>query len=172
MKVFLYTLFAISLFLNPAIAADSKPSHPQVREQGGDNPSKPNQQARVSIFSTSTDWEGLTGLRYSEYRGNFITSSSLVGRGLVLYYLDGFPCYGLGYGVRVWLGPNDKHDGELHIACLYAPEEIKFTWRNATRDADQAESTGMLICPVESSGRELTIDLGKCEKGPDWSEYK
>ncbi len=127
---------------------------------------------RISIFSTSTDWEGLTGLRYSEYRGEFITSTKLVGRGLVLYYLDGFPCYGLGEGVRVWLGPRDRHEGELRIACLYAPTEIKFTWRNATRDADQAVSTGILTCPVDASGRELTIDLERCEKGPDWTEYK
>ncbi len=133
---------------------------------------QPAPQPRISLFSTSTDWQALTGLRYSEYRGEFIPSSNLVGRGLVLYYLDGFPCYGLGEGVRVWIGPNNKHDGELRLACLYAPTEIKFTWRNATRDADQAQSTGVLICPVESSGRELTIDLGDCEKGPDWEEYK
>ena len=44
----------------------------------------PAQTPRISLFSTSTDWEGLTGLRYSEYRGNFIPSSGIVGRGLVL----------------------------------------------------------------------------------------
>lgn len=132
---------------------------------------QPTQQPRVSIFSTSADWEALTGLRYSEYRGKFIPSSGLVGRGLVLYYLDGFPCYGLGTGVRVWIGPNNKHDGELQIACLYPPSEINFTWRNAARDAAQAASTGMLTCPVESDGRELTINLSECKKGPDWDEF-
>ena len=144
----------------PAFAADA-PS-------GGENAPVP----RISIFSTSSDWQALTGLRYSEYRGEFIPSSNIVGRGLVLYYLDGFPCYGLGEGVRVWIGPNGKHDGELRLACLYAPTEIKFTWRNATRDADQEQSTGILTCPVESDGRELTIELSQCDKGPDWDEYK
>lgn len=176
MKRFLFILVAICVSFGGAFAEDGgtttstqNPGHSQGQKPGRDpTPSQP----RISIFSTSTDWEGLTGLRYSEYRGKFIPSSKLVGRGLVLYYLDGFPCYGLGEGVRVWVGPNNKHEGELRIACLYAPEEIKFTWRNATREADQAESTGILICPVESSGRELTIDLEKCEKGPDWSEYK
>ncbi len=132
----------------------------------------PAPQPRISIFSTSTDWEGLTGLSYHEYRGKFITSSSLVGKGLVLYYLDGFPCYGLGEGVRVWLGPNDKHEGELRIACIYPPKEINFTWRNATREADQAVSTGLLTCPVESEDRELTINLSECKKGTDWKDIK
>lgn len=132
----------------------------------------PAPQPRISIFSTSTDWEGLTGLSYHEYRGKFITSSSLVGKGLVLYYLDGFPCYGLGEGVRVWLGPNDKHEGELRIACIYPPKEINFTWRNATREADQDVSTGLLTCPVESEDRELTINLSECKKGTDWKDIK
>ena len=164
MKKFIFSIIAaISIFWG-AFAEESK--NPPSSED------KPVSQPRISIFSTSTDWEGLTGLRYHEYKGKFVSSSSLIGRGLVLYYLDGFPCYGLGEGVRIWLGPNNKHEGELRIACLYAPEEIKFTWRNATREADQAESTGILICPVKSDGRELTIDLGNCDKGPDWSEYK
>lgn len=160
MKNLLIAFFAIFITL-PVFCADA-PS--------GDDTPMP--QPRVSLFSTSTDWEGLTGLRYSEYRGEFIPSSNIVGRGLVLYYLDGFPCYGLGEWVRIWIGPNNKHDGELRIACLYAPTEIKFTWRNATRDADQAQSTGILTCPVDSDGRDLTIELSKCEKGPDWDEYK
>ena len=64
---------------------------------------------RISIFSTSTDWEAITGLTLNEYRGTFIADKKLVGRGLVLYYLDGFPCYGLGSGVRVWVGPNGNY---------------------------------------------------------------
>ena len=155
------TIFALcAVTINMAFAADS----------GSGNTPAP--APRISIFSTSTDWQALTGLRYSEYRGEFIPSSNLVGRGLVLYYLDGFPCYGLGEGVRVWIGPRNTHSGELRLACLYAPTEIKFTWLNATRDADDEQSTGILTCPVESNGRELTIDLADCEKGPDWDEYK
>ena len=128
---------------------------------------------RVSIFSTSTDWQAITGLLLNEYRGVFKPDSKLIGnKGLELYYLDGFPCYGLGAGVRVWLGQNNKSDGDLRIACVYAPDVIYFSWRNATRDADQGVGTGLLTCPVDADGRDLVIDLSKCDKGKDWSEYK
>ena len=128
---------------------------------------------RVSIFSTTTDWQALTGLLLNEYRGVFKPDSKLIGsKGIVLYYLDAFPCYGLGDGVRVWMGPNNKYDGTLRIACVYAPETIMFSYRHATRDADDARNTGMLTCPVKSDGRELHIDMAKCEKGKDWSEYR
>ena len=142
-----------------------------------DTPSQPTPSTppapRVSIFSTTTDWQALTGLLLNEYRGKFKPDSKLIGsKGLVLYYLDAFPCYGLGDGVRVWLGPNGRHDGELRIACVYAPESIMFSYRHATRDADDARNTGMLTCPVKSDGRELHIDMAKCELGKDWSEYK
>ena len=128
-------------------------------------------QPRISIFSTSTDWEGVTGLSLAEYRGTFIPDNRLVGRGLVLYYLDGFPCYGLGEGVRVWIGPKYDHE-HLRIACVAAPTEIKFAYRNAARDADEAATKGILTCPVKDKGRELTIDLSDCIIGPDWDEYK
>lgn len=127
---------------------------------------------RVSIFSTSTDWQAVTGRTLNEYSGKFISDKRLVGRGLVLYYLDGFPCYGLGFGVRVWIGPDGKSDNDLAIACVAAPTEIKFAYRNATRDADQATTTGILTCPVSDDGRELTIKLSDCTVGPDWDDYK
>lgn len=128
---------------------------------------------RVSVFSTSTDWQAVTGLNLNQYSATFRPDSKLIGRqGLVLYYLDAFPCYGLGYGVRVWLGPNGKSDGTLQIACVATPTEIHFAYRNATRDADQAATTGILTCPVDGRTRDLTIDLSRCSVGPDWSEYK
>lgn len=128
---------------------------------------------RVSIFSTSTDWQAVTGLTLNQYTATFRPDSKLIGRqGLILYYLDAFPCYGLAYGVRVWLGPNGKNDGALQIACVAAPTEIHFAYRNATRDADQATTTGILTCPVAGRTRELTIDLSRCTVGPDWPEYK
>lgn len=143
----------LALIVNSAIAADvTQPS--------------------LSIFSTSTDWQAVTGLTLNEYSGKFISDKKLVGRGLVLYYLDGFPCYGLGFGVRVWIGPDGKADNDLAIACVAAPTEIKFAYRNATRDADQATTTGILTCPVSDRGRDLTIDLSDCIVGPDWYEYK
>lgn len=143
----------LALIVNSAIAADV--THPSL-----------------SIFSTSTDWQAVTGLTLNEYSGKFISDKKLVGRGLVLYYLDGFPCYGLGFGVRVWIGPDGKSDNDLAIACVAAPTEIKFAYRNATRDADQATTTGILTCPVSDRGRDLTIDLSDCIVGPDWYEYK
>ena len=149
-KMILSVLFV--LFANIAIATDAPAP-------------------RVSIFSTSTDWEGVTGLRLSEYRGTFVPDARLVRRGLVLYYLDGFPCYGLGEGVRVWVGPDWNHQ-HLRIACVAAPTEIKFAYRNAVRDADEATTTGILTCPVKSDGREMTIRLSDCTVGPDWKEYK
>ena len=128
---------------------------------------------RVSVFSTTTDWQALTGLSLNEYRGVFTQDSKYIGsRGIVLYYLDAFPCYGLGDGVRVWMGPNNKHDGELRIACVYAPDTIMFSYRNAARDADDARNTGMLTCPVVADGRTLNIDMSKCIYGKDWDEYK
>lgn len=151
MKKIISLLFALCVL--PAIAADAP-------------------QPRVSIFSTSTDWQAVTGLTLNEYSGKFISDKKLVGRGLVLYYLDGFPCYGLGFGVRVWIGPDGKTDNDLAIACVAAPTEIKFAYRNATRDADQATTTGILTCPVSDRGRDLTIDLSDCIVGPDWDEYK
>ncbi|MDW2995845.1 MAG: hypothetical protein R8M71_02690 [Alphaproteobacteria bacterium] len=129
-------------------------------------------QPRISIFSTSTDWEAVTGLTLSEYRGTFIPDSKLVKKGLVLYYLDGFPCYGLGAGVRVWVGPNGQNHEHLHIACVAAPTEIKFAYLHASRDADDETTTGIITCPISDKGHDLTIDLSKCEIGPDWQEYK
>lgn len=154
MKKILFALLVCSIFGGVHAADSSAPTTP-----------------RVSVFSTSTDWQAVTGLRLNEYNGTFQIDKKLVGRGLVLYYLDGFPCYGLGYGVRVWVGPDYNHE-HLHIACVAAPTEIKFAYRNATRDADQATTTGILTCPVETDGRDMTIDLSDCTVGPDWDEYK
>jgi hypothetical protein len=138
-----------------------------------DTPPAPPPAPRISIFSTTTDWQALTGLPLNEYRGVFSPDSKYVGsRGIVLYYLDAFPCYGLGDGVRVWMGPNGKYDGELRIACVYAPDAIMFSYRNAARDADDARNTGMLTCPVAADGRTLNIDMSKCTRGKDWDEYR
>ncbi len=152
MKKVIFSVLSV-LFANIAIAADAPAP-------------------RVSIFSTSTDWEGVTGLRLSEYRGTFVPDARLVKRGLVLYYLDGFPCYGLGEGVRVWIGSNGQNHEHLRIACVAAPTEIKFAYINASRDADDQTTTGILTCPVSDDGRELTIDLSDCSVGPDWDDYK
>lgn len=127
---------------------------------------------RVSLFSTSVDWAAVTGLSWRQYSGTITgNDKSFIKEGLVLYYLDAFPCYGEADSVRVWISPNGKMDGHLRLVCVHNPEKISFSWRNATDDATQARSTGIITCPV-SGDRRFTIDLSKCERGPNWSEYK
>ena len=128
---------------------------------------------RVSLFSTSTDWAAVAGLSWGQYTGKFVTDNkSLIGpKGLILYYLDGFPCYGEADSVRIWISPTGKVDGKLRLVCVHAPSEINFAWRNAPADADQRATTGILTCPV-TGARELTIDLKKCTRGKNWDEYK
>jgi len=152
------------LFCVPMIAgATDTPSTPPTP------PTPPT--PRISIFSTTTDWAALTGLPLRQFIGKFSWTNSDVSRGLVMYYLDAFPCYGEADSVRVWLGPNKQSTGTLRLVCVHAPKTISFTWRNATRDADQAVSTGILNCPVTGE-YELDIDISKCTRGPEWKEYK
>ena len=126
---------------------------------------------RVSIFSTTTDWAALTGLPLRQFVGKFSWTNTDVKQGLVLYYLDSFPCYGEADSVRIWLGPRKESEGKLRLVCVHSPKTISFTWRNATRDADQAQSTGLLTCPV-TGDHELDIDISKCTYGPEWRDYK
>lgn len=158
MRRVLFSIFALGVSFM-AMATD----HPQT-------PSTPNT-PRISIFSTTTDWAALTGLPLRQYTGNFTWKNSDVQRGIVLYYLDAFPCYGEADSVRIWLGPNRQSTGTLRLVCVHAPTEISFTWRYATRDADQAQSTGLLKCPV-TGDYELDIDFSKCVRGPEWKDFK
>ena len=70
------------------------------------------------------------------------------------------------------MGPNNTHSGKLRVACVFAPETVMFSYRNAVRDSEDARNKGMLTCPVKSDGRELHIDMSRCNVGKDWSEYK
>ena len=129
-------------------------------------------QARISLFSTTVDWQGVTGLPLSQYTGYFTGHDrSLLKNGLILYYLDSFPCYGEADSVRVWISPMGDAGGALRLVCIAAPKEIKFAYRNAPKDAEQAQTTGLLTCPV-SGDYELKIDLSKCQKGPDWQDFQ
>ena len=130
-------------------------------------------QPRVSIFSTSTDWEAVTGRPLNEYYGTFRGKSSLIGRGLMLYYLDGFPCYGLGGSVQAWIAPNGESSHRLRLACVAAPKTINFAWVHASRDADDETTTGILTCEIDGDGgRDFEIDLSRCTRGPDWDDYE
>ena len=129
-------------------------------------------QPRVSLFSTSVDWAAVTGLPWQQYRGELSgTSRFLIKEGLVLYYLDAFPCYGEADRVRVWLSPNGKMSGHLRLVCGHKPETISFAYRNATEEALDARTLGILTCPV-SGDRHFKIDISQCVRGKDWMEYK
>lgn len=128
--------------------------------------------SRVSIFSTTVDWAGVSGIPLKQFTGTVKgRNKSLVKQGLVLYYLDAFPCYGEADSVRVWLSPNGKMNGHLRLVCLYKPDTISFAWRNADEQASDAITTGILTCPVEGE-RNFTIDISKCERGKDWKEIR
>ena len=151
------TAVLMCLCVMPAFAADNVPPKPIQR---------------VSVFSTTVDWAAVTGLTLNQYTGKVMgTDKSLVKNGLVLYYLDSFPCYGEADSVRVWLSPNGKMVGNLRIVCLYKPETISFAWRNADEEATQARTTGILTCPIKGN-RNFTIDISQCERGKDWTEFK
>ncbi|MBO7052843.1 MAG: hypothetical protein J6W27_00175 [Alphaproteobacteria bacterium] len=127
----------------------------------------------VSVFSTTVDWEGVTGLRLRQYNGTVTgMDKQLVKQGLILYYLDSFPCYGEADSVRVWLSPNGKMDGKLRLVCIHKPETISFAWRNADKDATDAVTEGILTCKIDGKKRDFTIDISKCEQGKKWKEYK
>lgn len=169
--------FAFGAFAAKTDTSSDLPTGPNSPTDTSSKPGKPGDTTivrRYSIFSTSTDWEAVTGLSLHEYRGTFTgVDKKLIGnKGLVLYYLDGFPCYGLGSWVRAWISPAGRADENLRIACVYAPSEIKFAWRNATAQAYEAATTGMLTCPVDVRGREITINLNNCVKEDDWSKRR
>ena len=127
---------------------------------------------RVSLFSTSVDWAAVTGLPWQQFSGQVVGGSrNLLKDGLVLYYLDGFPCYGEADSVRVWVSPKGEMNGYLRLVCVATPETVSFAYRNAKQDALEAKSTGILICPTNGE-RHFKIDLSKCEIGPKWTEYK
>lgn len=130
---------------------------------------EPTPAPRLSVFSTSTDWEAVTGMRLGQYRVKFISDKSLVKNGLELYFLDGFPCYGQPARTQIWLGANGKSDREMLITCLYPPKTINLAWRNASRDATQGKTTGMFVCPV-SGTHDLSVDLSKCTRDKDWKD--
>lgn len=135
------------------------------------NAADPEPVIRPSIFSTSTDWEGVTGLYLSQFDVEFSGDRKLIDNGLELYFLDSFPCFGQTDSARVWIVSNGKTAGRIRLTCLYAPKSVSFAWRNASRDAAQDKTTGILECPV-SFNNDLKVDLSKCTKGKNWEEYR
>jgi len=126
--------------------------------------------AGASIFSTSTDWEAISGLRLKQTTVNFTKDMNLIENGLELYFLDSFPCFAQTGKAHIWLG-NKNTDGEIRLTCLYTPTEIQFAWRNSKQDESQNTTTGILYCPAKGDDN-VIIDLSKCKKNAEWKEYK
>jgi len=130
-----------------------------------------------SIFSTSTDWEAVTGLRLNQYKVIFGRDRTVTNVGVELYYLDAFPCYGQTESVRAWISPSrnfawDK-DNFMRITCLFIPKTMQFAYRpEVTRNASQARTKGILTCETTRSGGDIMIHLENCVQGEDWKDMR
>jgi len=69
------------------------------------------------------------------------------------------------------LSPDGNPDQDLRLVCIYKPDTVSFAWRNATEEAIEARTTGMLTCPIDGD-RYFTIDISKCTRGEDWKDKK
>ncbi|MDR0967373.1 MAG: hypothetical protein LBL75_00880 [Rickettsiales bacterium] len=128
----------------------------------------------VSVFSTSSDWEAVTGLRFSEYTLEFVRSRAINGRGTEIYFLDEFPCVGQASDVRQWISAKRTKTSaaDMRITCLVAPESVKFAWRDAGMDDAQGRTTGMMECETRGRGNTLVIDLADCDTDITWDKLK
>ncbi|NMA32516.1 MAG: hypothetical protein GX944_01130 [Alphaproteobacteria bacterium] len=128
----------------------------------------------VNLFSTSTDWESVTGLRYSQYDISFIRDKSIGNNGMELYFLDSFPCIGQAETARVWISPSkfsaEDKKAVMNITCVKRPDQIQFAWREASRNDSQKKTTGIINCQITGNGREIKIILNDCIKGKNWNE--
>ncbi len=129
---------------------------------------------RPSIFSTSTDWESITGLRYGQFDLSFIRDKSIGNNGIELYFLDGFPCIGQAQTARAWISPSKISGADeyvkMYISCVQRPTELRFAWREAARQDYQSRTTGIMTCNITGQGRLIPITLNDCVKGKNWDE--
>ncbi|MCL2748862.1 MAG: hypothetical protein FWE50_02185 [Alphaproteobacteria bacterium] len=127
------------------------------------------------VFSTSTDWESVTGLRYAQFNLSFVRDNSIGSRGMEIYFLDSFPCTGQAEDARQWISPSRTaaldSNASMGLSCVQRPEQVRFAWREVPRDAFQNTTTGIIICDIPSGkGRNITIKLQDCTKGKNWNE--
>jgi hypothetical protein len=132
--------------------------------------------ARISIYSTTVDWEGVTGLRLKQYDVQYFRGSKIGNIGWELYYLDQFPCVGQPESTRVWVSPSkilaqDKNIRQ-RINCLYAPETFTYAMREAGSEAFQNKTTHIMTCRPETSGTVIKVNLDECEVGKKWTEIR
>lgn len=129
-----------------------------------------------SIFSTSSDWEAVTGLRLSQYKIFFGRDRTVTNVGIELYYLDGFPCYGQTENVRAWISPARNFAWErnsfIRVTCLHIPKTMQFAYREVPSSALQGRTKGILTCDTEKSGGDIMIHLENCIQGDDWKDVR
>lgn len=70
----------------------------------------------ITIFSTSSDWEKLTGYRFKEY---FVDTNN-ISKNDKYIYMDSFPCYGLINEVSISV------NRQIKILCLFVPKNLTF----------------------------------------------
>jgi len=128
-------------------------------------------QCRPTIFSTSTDWEALSGKRQQEYTVRFGSDKTIGdGKGSEIYYLDRFPCYGQAEGSFAWVAPQKNFTWDngsstrFWIVCLVPPKKINIAYRPSSRGEFQGRSEELLECDVEISGREIKVKLNECQR--------
>jgi len=131
-----------------------------------------------SFFSTSADWESITGMRFSEYQIVFGRDKNFSSIGMELFFLDGFPCYGQAESTRVWISPSrnfawdESRGAVIRVICLSVPEKFNFAYRETKSETVQNRTTGLLACDVEKQeGRKIMIRFENCVKGSDWKDY-
>jgi hypothetical protein len=130
---------------------------------------------RPRLFSTSTDWESVTGLRYSEFSVEFIRDKTIGKKGWELYFLDGFPCIAQAQTARVWISPSNFAEKDrvqlMRLNCVKKPDHgVQFAWREAKKDDFQNTTTGILTCYPNTVGKKMEIRLQDCVKGKGWNE--
>jgi hypothetical protein len=130
----------------------------------------------LTMFSTSVDWEAITGLRLHEYQivfGRDRTTSSI---GTELYFLDGFPCFGQAEAIRAWISPSNNfawdENARMRVVCAFVPETIQLAWREVRTGVGQGRTTGILYCPTNVQGRRIQVRLDECTQGKEWREMR
>ena len=127
---------------------------------------------RASVYTTTVDWEAVTGLRLRQYTIQYFRSSTIGNTGWELYFLDQFPCTGQPESARVWISPSKDNKARQQVNCLHAPDVFTYAMREAKENASQGKTTNVLTCRPEVSGTNITINLDECVVGKKWTELR
>jgi hypothetical protein len=131
---------------------------------------------RPAIYSTTVDWEGVTGLRLRQYSVQYFRGATIGNTGWELYFLDQFPCTGQPESTRVWISPSKIHAQDTNarqtINCLHAPETFTYAMRIAKQGEAQGKTTNVLTCRPEVVGTTIKVNLDECVIGKKWTELR